>query len=133
MNDRYLFRVWDKRQNEYIEAPNPMPLLQANGLLAYFTNNPEAMDFYVVEFCIGLKDKTEKLIFENDIVDITVHANGFSQEHLIGIIATVKYSIQKAKFYLLDIKTKNEWEFYDIMSCEVIGNIHQDSHLLGGK
>lgn len=128
MNDRFKFRVWDKRQNEYIESPNPMPLLQANGLLAYFNNNPKAMDFYVVEFSTGLKDKNGKLVFENDVIkaDIDFDLNG-----RVNLIRKVVFS--KSAFcleYPNDILEINKYH-----NIEVIGNIHQNSELLekGGK
>jgi len=143
MNDRLKFRVWDKRRNEYIESPNPMPLLQANGLLAYFNDNPKAMDFYVVEFSTGLKDKNGKLIFEGDIIKIT---RGGTKKQSFGIpkiqITDVYYdkgafryrwedgSGSVLDFNSVEIVKGSESITQDV---EVIGNIHQESHLLGGK
>lgn len=116
MNNRLKFRVWNKKEDCYIVPPNPQPLLQANGLLAYFTEDTaKAMDFYDIEFCTGLKDKNGKLVYEGDVVREISKKEPEWEEY----ITEVKW--KKCGFNLYSD------EDYDF---EIIGNIHQNQELL---
>lgn len=127
MNDRFKFRVWDKRRNKFIESPEPTPMLQANGLLAYF-KDAEYMNNYVIQFCTGLKDKNGKLIYEGDILqDIARHDKP---------LYIVKWNKSQAQFYIEMINPKKyelyaEWHMgrHDL-DYEVIGNIYENKELL---
>ena len=124
MNDRFKFRVWDKRRNKFIESPEPTPMLQANGLLAYF-KDAEYMKNYVIQFCTGLKDKNGKLIYEGDIVKFRNTDNKY-------YIGTIKYTDDDALFCLSykNESNRDDWDYVIRYRLEVIGNIYENKELL---
>lgn len=138
MNDRFKFRVWDKRRNKFIESPEPTPMLQANGLLAYF-KDAEYMNNYVVQFCTGLKDKNGKLIYEGDVVkyicDSDWCADGYHQciDCYSGENFKIYWNEDFCKFQYAPYD-ENEFNFdidEDAEIClEVIGNIYENKELL---
>ncbi len=113
MNDRFRFRTWDEKHKKY-----------RNGLS--FTNNEVCTyddTVCVLEQCTGLKDKNGKLIYEGDIVE-------YSNDYWI-----VFYSIPTMEWGLMG----NDCSIYgheikrydlDVVSCEIIGNIHENKELL---
>ena len=128
MNDRFKFRVWNKARQCYIEPPEATPLLQADGLLAYFTNHPEYMENYDVQFCTGLKDKNGKLIYEGDIVQIPTNWDEY------GMMAGEKREIyfNEGGFRLKpkwDKNSRGNW-LEDTKDLKIIGNIYENSELL---
>ena len=138
MNDRFKFRVWDKRRNKFIESPEPTPLLQANGLLAYF-KDAKYMNNYVIQFCTGLKDKNGKLIYEADIVKYAEFDwTDFSFKDWETEIAQVVWGNTYDNYYpAFDLKDTDfdgtnafAYLFNEGWTVEVIGNIYQDSHLI---
>lgn len=141
MQNRFKFRVWDKKRKCYIKNPEPTPLLQANGLLAYFTNNPDAMNNYDIQFCTGLKDKNGKLVYEGDIV--TYDDRDIYPYHtpiLNAVIEMRKYQWCMV-YYRKDIinadtrkpaeqKTWLGFDDFITSRIEVIGNIYENKELL---
>ena len=126
MQDRFKFRVWDKKRNCYMKEPEPTPLLQADGLLAYFTNNPDAMNNYDIQFCTGLKDKNGKLIYEGDVVKGTSYFDNKS-EMLFTIIWEENYCQ-----FLAENNGVTLVDLMDANNIEVIGNVFEHKHLLEG-
>ena len=69
MNDRFKFRVWDKYIQSYIKENlgEEYVWIEDDGQLGAGIN-----DSCILEQCTGLKDKNGNLIYEGDIVEITI-------------------------------------------------------------
>lgn len=73
----------------------------------------------------GLTDKNGKKIFEGDIVQ-----HDFGTEQIGKQNAVVEYRQRYAGFM---IKPLDNWMYCEKADCIVIGNIHDNSELLGGE
>lgn len=118
MNERFKFRWWNgtAKQFEYFDFVNP-----------------KSFSSYMSEFIeqsTGLKDKNGKLVFENDIVDILFEDGTIYK----GLVVWRNYEFIFITKYHNMVFGK---EYCSLManyeSITLVGNIHQDSHLLGGK
>ncbi|EAG4938270.1 hypothetical protein C5U75_14945 [Listeria monocytogenes] len=126
----------------------------------FIINNMHAIDEKTLGSCIGREDEDEKTIFENDIVQVVLEhwPMGYYQE--VEYIGVVKYDTDICAYYLDLIKppavsgetipdeidgikiTREDSEdfdtrFYfdasvDSAAMTVIGNIHENSEILGG-
>lgn len=81
MNDIFKFRIFDKEFDQYINPDETDYYIDSNGRVILEIESiaesgvfelkefdiTEADDSYVVERCIGLRDKTGRLIYEGDI------------------------------------------------------------------
>lgn len=110
MDNRFRFRFWNEDKKEFDNWIGDWP----NSINEFFEWHD---GIYVIEQCTGLKDKNGKIIYENDIVkngkeiaEVLWNKNGCFE--LVGKCFV-------APTYLTNLKN---WE--------IIGNIHQDSHLL---
>lgn len=69
MNDRFKFRVWDKERKRYTSV---MPVVLCNDRYTREIAMPDNSDAqYLIEQCIGLRDKNGRLIYEGDILQYT--------------------------------------------------------------
>ena len=91
------------------------------------TLNPEMIeiDRKTVGQYTGLTDNNGKKIFEGDIVQ-----HDFGTEQIGKQNAVVEYSQRHAGFM---IKPLDNWMYCEKADCIVIGNIHDNSELLGGE
>lgn len=124
--DRLKYRVWLKSEKRYIDDC----LLLPNGSIeadlygaGYYDDMP--YDSVVVEFCTGIKDANDKLIFEGDI--ILEQQNGYSYTYRIA------YSKTKMRF----VCVMRGYDCYEYtISCmepsksQIIGDIHHNPELM---
>lgn len=130
MQDRFKFRIWDKKANKYREKTHN----QADTCLDVLTGKVlygEGVEIYgeeedcdvVIEQCTGLKDKNGNLIYEGDIVKDTIIDCG-----------VIQWNEYHACFMVVfgdgDNREFGEWDTSDF---EVIGNINENIDLLENK
>lgn len=133
------FRVWDIEKKEYADLVSAT--FSLSGELLSTTKKsgraPVLAENYIVEQDTGLKDKNDKRICEGDIVE---WVDGLGEKHIFEII----WNECRASFQMVEIgqmvKIGQEYPYIlqglsDKMKpyCEVIGNIHEDSELLGDE
>ncbi len=103
--------------------------VNTSGYPFYFTDieiEPETVCQYT-----GLTDKNGKKIWENEIVKQFADCNetGESLHYFYRIIWNEKY----CAFEGVDIYSNESYLFLDLQDIEVIGNIFDNTELIGGK
>lgn len=146
MKNRYLYRAKRLDNGEWVEGYLSYPFCTEKGNESYYFYAKDRLDFYcrcivnasTICQCTGLKDKNDKLIWENDIIkkefytDYDMYANS---EKYIGIM---KYedggwcvNILKADGYICTIPIIETLSYSkDVEHFEVIGNIFDNPELL---
>ena len=137
MEDRYLFKAkfddsdrWVKGQlvevnDTYLIIPN-----HASKILAgwFSTSNVVEVKKDTICQCTGLKDKSGKLIWENDVVgfwDTYSTENGHAEMDCIG---KVVWDDETISFQVTNRLYAESYEVLD--ECSVIGNIFDNPELL---
>lgn len=146
MEDRYLCKAKRTDNGEWI----------IGGLVRYgFTGREKyyivpnyASDLYALEidpsticWCTGLRDKTGKLIWENDIVSFEdTGEEGYEYKEGFDFVNKAKVEFAEGRWSLTDFASDNSGvmaEMYDHAEfmefwqyCEVIGNVFDNPELL---
>ena len=133
MNDRYLYRAKRTDNGEWVEGYLSYPFCTKKGNESYYFYAKDSLGFFcrcVVDAsticqCTGLKDRNGKLIWENDVVRVTI--NGGST------ICRCAFADTVAQFQLWQehtIKRTSTVLNLGNYECEVIGNIFDNPELL---
>ena len=114
MNDRLKIRVWDKVYEIYWTEEEVYENIQ---WLLYPDN--DNINNVVIEQCTGVHDKNGKLIYEGDLLRLSIYE--CVQDELFAVEDLRSFFFLLDKEYPFDV-TNNDWE--------VVGNIHENKDLL---
>ena len=145
MNERYIFRAWDKENKRMItDEQGAISLKVTNkgvlGLSAWHGEDLYSLRsstrFQIMQ-CTGWRDKNGRLIFEGDVI---TSAFGYREKrNNFGIINTPKIAVigwnnLNAQFDIWIVNSRVRMGFGDIQrkrDIEVIGNFYENPELLG--
>ena len=123
------FRLYSKVEKKYIDYLT-IGFSKTGELRSYSTENgvgPVLDDNYIVEQYAGLKDKNGKEIYEGDIIQC--HLSPISSTIFTGVVEFRPGCIMFKNF-----ADSGAYAFNSLGAIEaVIGNIHENPELLGGK
>jgi uncharacterized phage protein (TIGR01671 family) len=115
------FRAWNIVTKTMIDLKKITPLaldIDTNGLFIPFSDGLIIMQY------TGLKDINGKEIFENDVVKWKYYDCGEECEKILCVVWSDDYAgffFEDRTDYFLD------WQEISIGSCEIVGNIYEDS------
>jgi uncharacterized phage protein (TIGR01671 family) len=133
MNREIKFRAWNKEKNIMVYNNEDDTYgywdgcRNSNvGMVNEILNSKYYEEYEFMQFT-GLHDKNGKEIYEGDIVQ-----GLFADQEELEIKGRVIYSDGQAS-YIVIASNNDEWELGYLDNLEVIGNIYEDSELLGGE
>lgn len=130
MLDRYKFRAWNKEEKRmYYDAQDTydymtgQPIIPAERFAILLEDEKE----WIVEQCVGIKDRSGRLIYEGDIIRYCVNWRAYC----LTYTRVVAWDKNTAGFILVNGKTQvkplQKWRFPDPEThiIEIVGNIHE--------
>lgn len=120
MNDRFLFRIYNKRTKSWLYGPgNEIHLFGENVLLGNFGSRVDLEDLfeYVIFQCSGRKDRNGKKIFEGDILRGKMDF-GPAGWHTV----TLPLYFDDERGY--------QWNDWELTTLEVLGTVYDNPELL---
>lgn len=130
--DRFRFRVWDTEKKELIyDAENAYDYMRpcSGGKIieADCFGDVLANKRYIVEQCVGLKDKNGRLIYEGDVVKITGDVMTIGLKYMDCLFKVIWADIGFC-FEMLD--ENDGLGFCECWEYEIVGNLHANPELL---
>lgn len=123
------FRVWDKQTENY-DWDREFVLNSSGELMELRSNHDGTWEYrfvdtdrFIIEFNTGLKDKNGKKIHEGDIVEYDWYIIGSKPAYRVK---------EQVMFNDMGARVGND-RIRLCSNVEVIGNIHENPELLGGK
>ncbi|MCC5816262.1 MAG: hypothetical protein JJT78_16035 [Leptospira sp.] len=119
MNFEPKFRIWDVHAKEFLGKGFA---IGGNGKILRYGKELEDASHLIIHFSTGMLDKYNKEIYEEDIVEHTIAAQG----ELKQIIGIVRYDPSRALFMLSDGTNSPLGELF---SLRKIGNPYENNVL----
>lgn len=134
MKDKFIKKLWHTNRKCFIDEFYILQTINSDGNYehSYFERKPngelERLSTCQIEeiFCTGVKDKSKKLIFENDIVKIVDYNSLGYRRQRIGVVK-YKFGDYYPAYYVITTLGDAK-DFTDDM--EVIGNIYENPELM---
>lgn len=133
MQDRFKFRIWDKKRQVIRDVWSVTPF----GVVVNDVKTESysvSLDDCVIMQCTGLKDKNGKLIYEGDILRVTgsQDTTGFGVVEYLqsGCQFNISGYLNKSNPYFPRRKGEYYQHLQEWLFTEIIGNIYENPELL---
>lgn len=135
MNSRFKFRVWDIEDCTYFEPSDFDDLwLNENAELrvGFYSDATQMIEDYtdnvIIEQCTGLKDKNGNLIYEGDVVEITIFGSIGPNGGYVDSDEIYKGAVVWDRDCFL-VKTDTDMLLFPHSEdcTEIIGNVHEQA------